>query len=94
MNRKRCGLSPTSIMIQGLHAPRPPWDLRGINPLNNQKAHAAIQSPMSFLLLMRSRQPDHSSGDLIPRRMLPSSAASASDQIKFKTLSYIWKIYL
>jgi len=88
MNTKGCGLSPTEIMIGGLHAPGPPWDFGGISPLNNHKAHG-IKTSMSFNLLIQSRQLDYSSGDLIPRRALPSNSASASDQIQFIALSFI-----
>jgi len=76
MNRpQRRGLSPTTMLIRGLHAPKPPWDLRGIGSSElslsgSKKAHGVLPA-MSL---------DYSSDDPIPLRLLPSRAASASDQ--------------
>ena len=83
-NKKWNGLSPIITMSWGLGAPKPPWDLGGMGPLNDQtqeskKAHGFMSS-MSFVPLMRSSQPDDSSDDPIPIRLLPSRAASALDR--------------
>jgi hypothetical protein len=82
--QKWYGLSPISIMSWGLRAPRPQRDLLGMDPLNDQtqetkRAHGFISS-MSSVPLMRSSQPDDSSDDPIPTRLLPSRAASALDR--------------
>ena len=76
-------LSHISIMSWGLRAPRPPRDLQGIDPLNDQtqeakRAHGFISS-VSSVPLMRSSQPDDSSDDPIPARLHPCRAASALD---------------
>jgi hypothetical protein len=82
MKTKRYGLPPINLLAWGLHAPKPPWDLRGIAPLNNHKAQERTLSFLGFMLLIRSSQPDYSSGDLIPQRVLPSGSASALDRFK------------
>ncbi len=49
MKIKRYGIPPINPLAWGLHAPKPPWDLSGIDPLNNHKAHQRGLSFMSFM---------------------------------------------
>ncbi len=83
MDKKRSGLSPTNIMTWGPHAPKPPWDLIGIFPLNghpsgSKKAHGVLNTSMSFLPLIRSGQPDYSS-----ERSYSYTGASQQSRFRF-----------
>lgn len=90
MSIKWNGLAPIWSIKWGLRAPSPPQDFPGISPPNRTGSSMNYQNTTyKEWPTLTIRRSDH-----IPQRMLPSSAAYASDQRKSINQFLKRKIYL